>query len=190
MSALLTAMSRTQSEHLDTIRRQNAKSAYLAQQENVDSKESLVKRLEALLLGHLTPEEEVETIEAHEKSLHAGQMKPVALPLGQSLEDTIDHWKRVRSEAFEEVPQSSTDASLAAKASAEIRQAESVIALHNRAKRLASLRYSGVATPFSRPNLAVIENKIQQYAVEQYSTLPKRYEQIEHFLTPTIYASA
>ena len=66
MSAWLTATSRIQSSDWEAIRRQNARNAYEVQKETSKSNESLIKRLEALLLGELTEAEEKETIEAHE----------------------------------------------------------------------------------------------------------------------------
>ncbi|REB05968.1 hypothetical protein DVB69_13570 [Sporosarcina sp. BI001-red] len=66
------------------------------------------------------------------KKLGAGQLKQVALPLGETLEETIQSWRHVRSEALSNPEPSEVDHQLAAAASAKIMEAEAQLALENR----------------------------------------------------------
>ena len=135
MNAILSAVAQDKLNRYDTVRRKNAEQAYTTQTNMKDSKEALVKRLEALLLGTLTEEEALQTVKDQQK-LQAGQVKRVSLPLGQTLEETIRTWGDARAEAESDFS-SPTDIALHGQASSAIRQAESVIALHNLARNLA-----------------------------------------------------
>lgn len=66
------------------------------------------------------------------KKLGAGQLKQVALPLGETLEETIQSWRHVRSEALSNPEPSEVDHQLAAAASAKIMEAEAQLALEDR----------------------------------------------------------
>lgn len=66
------------------------------------------------------------------RKLDAGQLKQVALPLGETLEETIASWRNVRSEALSKTDPSEVDYQLAAAASAKIMEAEAQLALEER----------------------------------------------------------
>lgn len=66
------------------------------------------------------------------RKLDAGQLKQVALPLGETLEETIASWRNVRSEALSKTDPSEVDHQLAAAASAKIMEAEAQLALEDR----------------------------------------------------------
>ena len=61
-------------------------------------------------------------------------MKQIALPIGKTLEETIDSWRDVRAEAISEPEPTTADYNLAATASAKIMRTEAQIILHNRAQ--------------------------------------------------------
>lgn len=194
MSAWLTATSRIQASDWEAIRRQNARNAYEVQKETSKSNESLIKRLEALLLGELTEAEEIETIEAHKEAiepLQSERMPFVQLPLGQTLEETIDAWKEVRKDAVSELPKAAPKVvAEMAQASAAIREATSVIALHNRAKAFADLQPLGRPLPYTSNNLGRIDNMIERYAREQYTSYDAMSRRVSDYFSPTVYATA
>lgn len=66
------------------------------------------------------------------QKLGAGQLKQVALPLGETLEETIQSWRHVRSEALSKTDPSEVDHQLAAAASAKIMEAVAQLALEDR----------------------------------------------------------
>lgn len=161
MNAMLTAVVQDKMNRYDTVRRKNAEQAYTTQSTMKDSNEALVKRLEALLLGYVTEEEAAETIQQHEQ-LRAGQMKRVALPLGQTLEETIQTWGKERSEVLER-GELSKDAALLGTASSAMRAAESVIALHNLARTLSR-------QPWVMPSMPSNVRSYESMATQTYST--------------------
>ena len=61
-------------------------------------------------------------------------MKQIVLPIGKTLEETIDIWRDVRAEAISEPEPTTADYQLAATASAKIMQTETQITLHKRAQ--------------------------------------------------------
>lgn len=195
MNAVLSLAAGEQFQRYDAIRRRNAEQAYdrNAQYNGVNQK--TLEKLEALLLGTLEEVEDIQPKTPSEK-LGAGQMKQIALPLGKTLEESIDIWREVRKEALSEVEPLPIDFQLAAKASAEIISAEMKIALHNRAKSIREEKYAfalhetkqqaSMSLPFES---AVMERKLKTalsaYAI-QSEMLDKNYE-IEW---PTIYQIA
>ncbi len=66
------------------------------------------------------------------KKLNAGLLKQVVLPLGETLEETIQSWRQVRSEALSNPEPSEMDHQLAAVASAKIAETEAQLALEDR----------------------------------------------------------
>lgn len=68
--------------------------------------------------------------------LAAGQLKHVSLPLGETLEETINSWRNVRREAISTPDPSEADHQLAAAASAKIMEAEAQLALENRQRSI------------------------------------------------------
>ncbi len=95
--------------------------------------QKMVEDLEALLIGKKEPEI-VQPERQEFQELSAGQMKQIALPIGKTLEETIDLWRDVRAEAISEPEPTTADYQLAATASAKIMRTEAQIALHNRAQ--------------------------------------------------------
>src|SRR5690606_21406928 len=85
---------------------------------------------EALLTGKKEPEAAQENREF--KKLDAGQVKQIALPLGKTLEETIDAWRDVRREAISVKEPTTADQQLAATASAKIMETEARLALQKR----------------------------------------------------------
>lgn len=170
MNAILSAVAQDKLSRYDTVRRKNAEQAYTTQAEMKDSKEALVKRLEALLLGTLTEEEALETVKDQQK-LQAGQVKQVPLPLGQTLEETIRTWKDVRAEAEHDF-NSPVDIALHGQASSAIRHAESIIALHNLARNLAKQPWIAQHIP---PEIASYESVATQTYTTQQNLLSLPY---------------
>ncbi|WOV84594.1 hypothetical protein PGH26_01340 [Sporosarcina jeotgali] len=66
------------------------------------------------------------------KKLNAGLLKQVVLPLGETLEETIQSWRQVRSEALSNPEPSEMDHQLAAVASAKIAETQAQLALEDR----------------------------------------------------------
>lgn len=127
-----------QQQRYETVRRRNAENAYERQtqfrEQAAKSKAELKNDLDALLRGDMEPEELKES-EQFQK-LGAGQVKNIAIPVGNTLEETIDLWRDVRREAYSEPEPTTADYQLASKASAKIAEAELQLALHNRAKTI------------------------------------------------------
>ncbi len=113
-----------------TSRRRNAESAYNRTIQYNGQNQKTVKDLESLLIGKKEPE----IVQAESKELGAGQMKQIVLPVGKTLEETIDSWRGVRAEAISEPEPTPADYNLAATASAKIMRTEAQIMLHNRAQ--------------------------------------------------------
>ena len=186
MSAWLTATSRIQSSDWEAIRRQNARNAYEVQKETSKSNESLIKRLEALLLGELT-EARQEAMEP----LHDEGRPIVQFPRGQAVGETIDAWQEVRKDAVNELPKATPKAvAKMAQASAAIREATSIIALHNRAKAFAKLQPLGRPLPYTSNNLGRIDDMIERYAREQYTSYDAMSRRVNDYFSPTVYATA
>ena len=152
MNAVMTqATAADQLQRYDAIRRRNAESAYSRNVQYNGQNQKTVEDLEALLLGKMEPEKEsvkrdvqLEQPEQKEfQQLGAGQVKQVSLPIGKTLEETIESWRSIRAEAISGPEPTTADYQLAAKATANIMRTESQIALHNTAK---SIREAGTAS--------------------------------------------
>lgn len=117
----------------DAIRRRNAETAYnRAEKYNGDISEALEK-LERIMIGEKEPNETTPSPQK-ELKLEAGQLKQIAIPTGKTLEETIDLWRGVRTDAIS-VPQPEiADHQLAATASAKIRETEAQLGLEQRTK--------------------------------------------------------
>lgn len=122
-----------QLQRYDSVRRKNAENAYERQTEFREQAQKTKEDLVALLRGNSTP---VESEKTKAEKLDAGQVKNIAIPLGNNLEETIELWRDVRKDAYSESPPTTADYQLASKASAKITQAELQLALHNRAKTI------------------------------------------------------
>ncbi|WP_025783242.1 hypothetical protein [Sporosarcina sp. D27] len=111
------------------------------------------------------------------KKLGAGQLKQIALPLGETLEETIQSWRHVRSEALSNPDPSEVDHQLAAAASAKIMEAEAQLALEDRLRsaQLAeashedSLMQSQDSNTATDSSLAEAMRKLYDQASEAYA---------------------
>lgn len=127
MGSTATALIQNELNRYESVRRKSAQSAYSEQAGLKDSTESLVKRLEALLLGELSDVEAEETIalqrEVTDRTKEATSLPDLRLPAVQeaTLEETIDAWEHDKTIEEDESFQWSTD---------------SLIDLHNRARAI------------------------------------------------------
>ncbi|MFJ7934229.1 hypothetical protein [Sporosarcina sp. NPDC096371] len=120
-------------QRYDAIRRKNAESAYNRSLQYNGRNQELVEKLEALLIG----KDEPQLIQPEKRALpelNAGQMKKVVLPIGKTLEETIDLWRDVRATAISVPEPTIIDHQLVATASAKIMQVETQIALQKLAQ--------------------------------------------------------
>jgi len=133
-------------QRYDAIRRKKADDAYNRTVQYNGQNRKTVEDLKALLTGKNETEivqtnrteQSVESNQPDQKRvqvLDAGQLKQVALPVGKTLEETINIWRGLRSKAISTPEPTTADNQLAAKASAEIMQTEAKIALHNMGKK-------------------------------------------------------
>ncbi|WP_262174501.1 hypothetical protein [Saccharococcus sp. Marseille-Q5394] len=131
MNAIMTfASAADQMQRYDAVKRRNAEQAYHRQADYNGRNQKTLDDLEALLLGKKEPEAVSEIREF--KKLDAGQVKQIALPLGKTLEETIDAWRDVRREAISVQEPTIADQQLAATASAKIMETEARLALQKR----------------------------------------------------------
>ncbi|AXI01053.1 hypothetical protein DV702_15805 [Sporosarcina sp. PTS2304] len=133
-----------QLQRVETIRRRNAESTYGRQTEFLEQSQKTKADLEALLRGEV-PHKEAAQPKVDFQKLDAGQVRNIAIPLGNNLEETIDLWKDVRREAYSIAEPTTADYQLGSKASAKITEAELQLALHNRAKAIRELMSSSVS---------------------------------------------
>lgn len=130
MNAVMTYASTSDKwQRYDAVRRKNAETAYVRQAEYNGENQKKLEELEALLTG----EKEFESIQLSQKT-GDGQVQQVTIPVGKTLEETIDLWKDVRAEALSVSEPSTADYRIATTASAKIMQTEAQIALENRAR--------------------------------------------------------
>lgn len=131
MNAIMTfASAADQMQRYDAVRRRNAEQAYHRQADYNGRNQKMLDDLEALLTGKKEPETGAENREF--KKLDAGQVKQISLPLGKTLEETIDAWRDVRREAISVQEPTTADHQLAATASAKIMETEARLALQKR----------------------------------------------------------
>lgn len=131
MNPVLTQAASEQMQRYDAIRRRNAEMAYDRNIQYNGRHQKTIDDLEALLVGK---EESISNpeVKPDTRQLDAGQVRQVALPLGKTLEETIDLWRSVRAEALAEQEPTTADYQLAATASSKIRQTEAQIAIQER----------------------------------------------------------
>ncbi|WP_203249146.1 hypothetical protein [Sporosarcina beigongshangi] len=134
MNAVMTfATASDQLQRYDAIRRKNAENAYDRNVQYNGQNQKTLEKLEALLTG----KDELEVVQPEQQELQelgAGQMKQVELPIGKTLEETIDLWRDVRTDAVSVPEPTTADYQLAATASAKIIQTETQIALQKLAQ--------------------------------------------------------
>lgn len=129
MNAIMNSVS-DQMQRYDTARRRSAEHAYDRQADYNGRNQKTLGDLEALLTGK--KESDVQPESRDFKKLDAGQVKQIALPLGKTLEETIDAWRDVRREAVSSPEQTTAAQQLAATASAKILETQAQIALEKR----------------------------------------------------------
>ncbi len=179
MNAVLTyATASDQLQRYDAIRRRNAESAYDRNVQYNGQNQKMLEDLEALLTGKNKPKA-VQPESQELQKLDAGQMKQVALPIGNTLEETIDLWRDVRAEAISVPEPTTADYQLAATASAKIMQTETQIALHKLAQsevEVATVREEAevaksvsIELPFSVDREAFILQRRYERAISTYS---------------------
>lgn len=134
MNAVMTYASVSDPLHrYDAVRRKNAETAYDRHARYNGENQKVLKELGALLPGDSGPVPVQQDRQPLQK-LGAGQVKQVTIPVGKTLEETIDLWRGVRTDALSIPEPSTADYQLAATASAKIMQTEAQIALENRAR--------------------------------------------------------
>lgn len=190
------------SDHIqryDVSRRRNAESAYGRHIQYNGQNQKTVEDLESLLMGKTEPEI-VQPVRQEHQELGAGQMKQIALPVGKTLEETIDIWRNVRSEAISEPEPTTADYNLAATASAKIMQTETQIALDKKGMsgiEMASVREqtdSAKAATIELPSgvgreLLIMQRRYEQ-AISSYSFQVQMKQKGFEFDRPSFYKSA
>lgn len=167
MNAVMTQV--TSQDYLrrsEAIKRRNAEDAYDRTLNYNGNHQKTLSKLEAMIIGK---EELPQTDSSPKKAdkLDAGQVKQIAMPLGKTLEETIGLWRDVRSEA-NSVPEPTTaDHQLAAKASVEIRNAESQLSLNNKVQHEKPLQVDLKSASMELPSKEEIEAR----------QIKERYEQ-------------
>ena len=153
----------------DESRRRNAESAYKRHEKYNGENQKTVAILERIIAGKT----EVDTSQQEFQKLGAGQMKQVSLPIGKNLEETIDLWRGVRTDAIS-VPQPTTaDYQLAATASSKIARAEGQIGLHREAKSEIEIAAMEEETAMTKEASIELPSTIDR----EIHKLQKRYEQ-------------
>lgn len=140
----------TKSEHA---RKRSADLAYTRHAEFAGGNESKRNEVAQQLSSAPSSIEPSET-RTFEK-LGAGQLKHVALPLGETLEETIASWRDVRREALSETDPTETDRQLAAAASAKIMEAEAQLALEDRLRSVELSRATQEARTTETPRAEI-----------------------------------
>jgi len=200
MNAVLThAATNDHIQRYDAIRRRNAESAYDRHIQYNGQNQKTVEDLESLLIGKKEPEM-VQPVRQELQELGAGQMKQIALPVGKTLEETIDIWRNVRAEAISEPDPTTADYNLAATASAKIMQTEMQIALRSPEEpgiEIASVREqtnTAKAVTIELPSVLERETLIMQRRYEQaissYSFQVQMKRQGFEFDRPSFYKTA
>ena len=113
----------------DSFRRSNAKTAYNSLEKYSGDNQKERESIENLRSRKNEVNDEKLSNQGFNK-LGAGQMKQVTLPIGKTLEETIDLWRGVRAEAISAPQPTTADFQLAATASSKIRQVEVELGLH------------------------------------------------------------
>ncbi|WJY26584.1 MULTISPECIES: hypothetical protein [Sporosarcina] len=107
------------------------------------------------------------------RKLGAGQLKQVALPLGETLEETIDSWRNVRREALSASDPAEVDHQLAAAASAKIMEAEAQLALEDRLRSAqlaeAALEERSEGTVSAEQSVTDVMRELYEQAASAYA---------------------
>lgn len=175
MNAVMTQVAA--SDHIqryDAIRRRNAESAYNRNVQYNGQNQKTVEDLESLLRGKKEPEN-VQPERQEFQQLGAGQVKQIALPVGKTLEETIDLWRDVRTEAVSEQQPTTADYQLAATASAKIRQTETQIALEKLAQ--SNIEMASIQEQVNTAKAKAVSMELPSGPERELLILQKRYEQ-------------
>ncbi|MBD7985347.1 hypothetical protein H9649_12175 [Sporosarcina sp. Sa2YVA2] len=164
MNAIMTSVA-DQMQRYDAVRRRNAEHAYDRQADYNGRNQKTLGDLEALLTGKKDADVQLESRDF--KKLDAGQVKQIALPLGKTLEETVNAWRDVRREAISSPEQTTAQQQLAATASAKILETEAQMALEKRQETQMKLEAS-------RTNAESL-----QAATMELASSPKREEMLE-----------
>lgn len=172
MHAISTAVAGDYVQRYDAIRRRNAEIAYDRHVQYNGRNQKTVAGLENLLTG----KKELENAQPEHREfqrLGGGQMKQIALPIGKTLEETIDLWRDVRAEAISEPEPTTTDYQLAATASAKIMRTEAQIMLHDKAQ--AEIETAVAHEEVEAAKMASVE--LSSVLDREVQIMHKRYEQ-------------
>jgi hypothetical protein len=172
MHAISTAVAGDYVQRYDAIKRRNAEIAYDRHVQYNGRNQKTVAGLENLLTGK--KELEIEQPEHREfQRLGGGQMKQIVLPIGKTLEETIDLWRDVRAEAISEPEPTTADYQLAATASAKIMRTEAQITLHDKAQ--AEIETAVAHEEVEAAKMASME--LPSVLDREVQIMQKRYEQ-------------
>ncbi len=200
MNAVMThAVASDHIQRYDASRRRNAESAYGRHIQYNGQNQKTVEDLESLLIGKKEPEI-VQPERQELRELSGGQMKQVALPVGKTLEETIDIWRTVRAEAISEPEPTTADYNLAATASAKIMQTETQIALDKLEKsriEMASVhkqtntaKAATIELPSGVEREVLIMQMRYEQAISSYSFQVQMKQQGFEFDRPSFYKTA
>ncbi|MBO0588797.1 hypothetical protein [Sporosarcina sp. E16_8] len=179
MNAIMTrATAGDNSQRYEANRRRSAESAYNRNVQYNGENQKLVEKLETLLTGK-KGSEIVQSERQEFQPLSGGQMKQIALPIGKTLEESIDSWRDVRAEAISEPEPTTADYNLAATASAKIMRTEAQIRLHNRARseiemsvaseEAATAKLASMELPTALDREVLIVQRRYEKAISSYS---------------------
>jgi len=173
MNAVMTHVSgQDYLQRSEAVRRRNAEDAFDRTTKYNGANQKTLSQLEAIITGK---KDLVEVESSPEKvtKLDAGQVKQIAIPIGNTLEETIDLWKNVRSEAISVPEPTTADHQLSAKATAKIHQTEVQISLEQKAKSEIDLAKVDIVASTEPPIVGDREahelQKRYQQAITSYS---------------------
>lgn len=153
----------------DALRRRNAEIAYNRVEKYNDVNKKVLEATEKINSNKTAVIEVVASRQEFE-GLGAGQMKQVSLPIGKTLEETIDLWRDVRTEAISVPEPTTADYQLAATASSKIRQAETDLGLHQHARsQIETTKLASVELPSTTEREMLKLQKRYEHAISSYS---------------------
>lgn len=133
MSSMALAVGQDHFVRNDAIRRRNAEMAYNRTEKYNGNISEALEKIERLMTGEKEPIES-QASQQKEQKLEAGQMRQISIPVGKTLEETIDLWRGVRTDAISVPNPQTVDYQLAATASSKIREMEAQLGLEQRAE--------------------------------------------------------
>lgn len=197
MNAIMTSVA-DQMQRFDAVRRRSAEHAYDRQADYNGRNQKTLGDLEALLTGK--KESTVQLENRDFKKLDAGQVKQIALPLGKTLEETVDAWRDVRREAISSPEQTTAQQQLAATASAKILETEAQMALEKRQEtqmkleasliNAESLQAATMELASSSKREELLERKRFEKAISAYSMQVEAKQNSFRLQWPSFYKTA